>query len=149
MEQKGKASLKERILSEMLVNHENALERNYERAKNWLRLTTAGNVEVLSKSELTAQEQVSLYLIGKLYGAEAGLCEGPGVWNAELMSELGLPKGTLLPSLKALRDRGMIKRSTQGRLVQHFIAKNRVESVLLQLESKGPPSLKGGGDGPK
>ncbi len=136
MTEPGNSSLKERIRSEMMVDYESALERNYELAKEYVCLTTAGKVEVRAHGRFTARERVQLYLIGKLYASEAEICDSDSAPNDELLEELGLPKGTLMPTLKDLRDKNRIAQIKDGGRVRHRMPKNMVQRSLEEIQAK-------------
>lgn len=126
-------SLKQRILEEMSVNYANALEKNFELAKRFIRITSEGKVEVLAKEQLNGKQQILLYLIGKLYSKEAGLIPLESAGNKELTEELGLPMGSLLPWLKDLRDQNKIKAVKTG---YHQISVSLIEKTLKEIEKK-------------
>ena len=128
--------LKSRIVSEMTDDYSNALERNFDLAKQLLRVTKEGKVSVLFKDKLTGEEQITLYLIGKLYAKEAGFIEKQEVDNKELMEELSMPKGSLLPGLKNLRYKKKVKQIKIGRNVLHTIPVNLVEKNLKDIGNK-------------
>jgi len=131
-----KKSLKERILEEMTVDYSNALEKNFDLAKQFIRLTQDGKVDVIVKDKVSGKEKILLYLIGKLYAKEAGFSPTDDVSNKELVGELGIPEGSLLPWLKELRDKNKIKRIKKGRTVHHSIPINVVERTLKSIERK-------------
>jgi hypothetical protein len=58
------------------------------------------------------------------------------VGNKELMNELGIPEGSLLPWLKALREKKKIKQVKRGRYAHHGISLNVVEKTLTSIEKK-------------
>lgn len=128
--------LKKRIIEEMTVSHSSALEKNFELAKQFVRITKDGKVDVLIKDKLTGTEEVLLYLIGKVYAVEAGLTPTYEVGNKELMNELGVPRGSLLPWLKGLRDNNKIKTITRGKLAYHTVALNVLERTLKDIQKK-------------
>lgn len=129
-------NLKKRIVAEMTDDYSNALEKNFEEAKRLLRVTKEGKVTVLFKDKLAGEEKIALYLIGKLYAKEAGFIEKQEVDNKELMDELGIPKGSLLPWLKNLRDRKKAKQIKTGRNVLHTIPVNLIEKTLKEIGKK-------------
>lgn len=129
-------TLKKRITEEMMDDYSGALERNFELAKQFLRVTREGKVSVLFKEKLTGEEQIILYLIGKLYAKEAGFVEKHPVDNKELMDELSIPRGSLLPWLKNLRDKKTVKQTKTGRNVFHTVPINLVEKALKNIEKK-------------
>jgi len=98
------SELKRKIQEEMMVDYSNTLEKNFDLAKQFIRVTKEGKVDVVVKEKVTGKEQILLYLIGKLYAKEAGFSVTDEVGNKELLDELGVPQGSLLPWLKALRD---------------------------------------------
>ena len=133
---KSSKDLQQRILEEMTADYTNILEKNFDLAKQFIRITKVGKVDVLFKDRLSGKEQILLYLIGKLYAKEAGLSTSESVSNKELMNELGIPKGSLLPWLMELRKKPGIKQIKKGRIVEHYIPINLVERVLKQIEEK-------------
>jgi hypothetical protein len=131
--ERNEGNLKKRIAEEMTVEYGDALEKNFDLAKQFIRITREGKVDILVKDKLTGEERIRLYLVGKLYAKEAGLAATGEVENKELMDELGIPKGSLYPWLKALRDRNMIKQVGKER---HVIPMNLVERTLKSIEEK-------------
>lgn len=136
MDQRKRNDLKNRIIEEMTVDYSGALEKNFDLAKNYVRITTDGTVDVLVKDSLTGKEQILLYLIGKLYAKEAGFAETHDVANRELMDELGMPKGSVLPALKDLRDSNEVEQTRRGRPVHHAIPVSLVAKTLQAIERK-------------
>jgi len=126
-------SLKQRIIEEMSVSYANALEKNFELAKQFVRITSEGKVEILAKEQLNGKEQILLYLIGKLYSKEASLTPTESAGNKELTEELGFPMGSVLPWLKDLRDQNKIKVVKTG---YHQISINLIEKTLKEIEKK-------------
>lgn len=144
MDERANAELRRRILEEMTVDYSNALDKNLNLAKQFVRITSEGTVEVLVKDDLTGTEKVLLYLVGKLYAKEADLSATTDVSNAELMEELGMPKGSVLPALKELRDSNMVEQTRRGRHVFHSIPINLVERTLRGLQEKLKKGAYGG-----
>ena len=130
---KDNKDLRQKILDEMRVDHANALERNFELAKQFIRITSEGKVDVLVKDRLIGTQQILLYLIGKLYSKEANLAPTEFVGNKELTEELGIPMGSLLPWLKELRDQNKIKSPKTG---FHQISASLIEKTLNDIEKK-------------
>jgi len=128
--------LKKRIASEMTVDYSSALEKNFDLAKQFMRITTEGKVDILAKEKLSGEEKILLYLIGKLYAKEAGFMATAEVGNKELLDELGIPEGSLFPWLKYLRDANKIKQVRRGRYTYHVIRVNLVERTLKSMEGK-------------
>jgi len=136
METKKEKSFKEKILEEMTVSHANSLEKNFELAKKFVRITQEGNIDLLHKEKLTGTEQILLYLIGKLYAREANLSIDANVANEELTTELMIPIGSLLPWLKSLRDSNKIRTIKEGKYVKHNIQISTVEKILEKIDNK-------------
>lgn len=129
--------LKERILNEMVIDHSDALDKNYTLAKELMRITKEGKVSVVVKDGLTGPEKISLYLIGKRYAKRAGLAASEYTKNDELMNELGIMMNSLLPWLKTLRDTNVvIQGKSDGREVTHAISLNAVERTLKEISKK-------------
>ena len=120
----------------MPVDYSSALEKHFDLAKQLIRITKEGKVEILFKDKLTGKETVFLYLIGKLYSKEAGLAPSDDVGNKELMDELGVPQGSLLPWLKSLRDDNKVKPISKGKYTHHVVALNMVERTLKSIQKK-------------
>lgn len=131
--------LKKRILEEMKVDGAGALEQHFEVVKTLVKLTPTGRVVVLDKERYGARDQVMLYLLGKLYGGEAGLSQ-KGASNEELMIELGLPEGTVRPRLKELRDARLVATTADGGESLHHVPSHMIEraiqSVTLRNKAK-------------
>lgn len=129
-------NLKRKIIEEMAVDYGSALEKHFDIAKQLIRITKDGKIDVLFKEQLTGKESILLYLIGKLYAKEAELTPTDDAGNKEIMDELGVPKGSLLPWLKELRDETRIKTTTRGKYAYHTIALNVVEKTLKEILKK-------------
>lgn len=136
MNNKEESNLRQRIIDEMSVDYSNTLEKNFELAKKYIRITRDGKVDVLNKEKLTGMDQILLYLIGKLYAKEAGFVATSDVGNEELINELGVPKGSVFPWLKWLREETKVKQLKKGRYVSHMIPENLVERTLKGIEEK-------------
>ena len=127
----------------MTVDYASALEKNFNLAKQFIRITKDGKVDILFKDKISGKDQILLYLIGKLYAKEAGLTTTDDVGNKELMGELGIPKGSLLPWLKDLRDKNRIKQIKKGRYTHHYIPVSLVERTLKNLDKKLKKNVEG------
>ena len=127
--------LADRIKAEMTSDHSDALERNLEEAKRFVRLTNTGKVDVLVKEQVNNELKVALYLVGKLYAKTAELATTSGVGNEELSNELGLPMGSVLPALMSLRNKHIAQRIREGGSVQHAIYARCVERILREAQS--------------
>jgi hypothetical protein len=136
MEKADKYNLKNKIMEEMTVDYASALEKNFDLAKQFIRITKEGKIDVLFKDKLTGKDKILLYLIGKLYAKEAGLAATDDVGNKELLDELGILRGSLLPWLKDLRDGNNIKTINKGKFTYHAIALNVVEKNLKRMAKK-------------
>lgn len=136
MNESKENNLRKRIMEEMTVDYSSALEKNFDLAKQFLRITKEGKIDVLVKDKLTGKDTILLYLIGKLYVKEAGVAVADDVGNRELMDELGIPEGSLFPWLKDLRDGNDIKQIKKGRFTHHTIALNVVEKTLKRIAKK-------------
>jgi hypothetical protein len=134
--QSDKENLRKRILEEMTVDYSKILEQNFDLAKQFIRLTKEGDVEILVKEKVTGKEKILLYLIGKLYAKEAGLTSTEDVGNQEFIDNLGIPLGSLLPWLKSLRDENKIKQIKRERHTYHLIPVNLVDKTLKAIEKK-------------
>ena len=134
--QNDKGNLRKRILEEMTVDYSKVLEQNFDLARQFIRLTKEGDVEILVKEKVTGQEKILLYLIGKLYAKEAGLTSSDEVGNEEFLENLGMPQGSLLPWLKGLRDENKIKQIQRDRHTYHTIPTSLVDETLKQIDKK-------------
>jgi len=134
--QNDKENLRKRILEEMTIDYSKVLEQNFNLARQFIRLTKEGDVEVLVKEKVTGEEKIQLYLIGKLYAKEAGLTSTVDVGNQEFMDNLGIPSGSLLPWLKSLRDENKIKQVKRERHAYHSIPIGLVDKTLKVIEKK-------------
>ena len=142
METKKEKSFKEKILEEMTVSYANSLEKNFELAKKFIRITEEGRTDLIHKDKLTGIEQILLYLIGKLYAKEAGKTLEASANNEELAKELMIPIGSLLPWLKKLRDSNKIVSSKDGKRVAHYVRINLVEKILENIDTKLKSKMK-------
>ena len=127
--------LKKKILREMTIDYSKVLEKNFELAKQFIRLTKDGDVEILVKDRLTGKENILLYCIGKLYSKEVGFSSSDEVDNQELLDNFCMPIGSLLPWLKALRDENLLKQVKRDR-TYHIIPINLIAKTLKKIEKK-------------
>lgn len=132
----NKDSLKSRVLSEMTVDYSKILEKNFDRAKQFVCISADGLVDVLVRDKVTGPEQIQLYLIGKIYARAADLTTTDEVGNNELMQQLAMPEGSLLPWLKGLRDKNKITRIRHERNAYHTVPVNLIEETLKGIEKK-------------
>ena len=117
----------------MTIDQKSVLEKNFDLAKKHIGIRENGTIDIIDKSSLNGPEQISLYLIGKLYALEAELVDSEYVSNKELMENLGIVEGSLYPWLKELRENGSITQKKDNSKTFHAISKNRVEKILEEL----------------
>ncbi len=133
-------TLKDKILEELTIDSSRLLEESFDQIKKYLRITPAGAIQLLNVEKLTGEEQLILYMIGKTYAKEAGLVVSDAVSNAEFMAELTMPKGSLLPGLKKLRDAHKVHQiKTEGGergSVAHYIALPRIKAIVSEIVQK-------------
>jgi hypothetical protein len=129
-------SLRQKIADEMTIDYASVLEKIFDLAKQFMRISKEGKVDVLIKDKINGKEKIILYLIGKLYAKEGGFIATDDVGNKELAEELGIPEGSLLPWLKDLRDSKKILQVKKGRYTHHSIPIKLVEKSLLTIEKK-------------
>jgi len=127
-----KKKLDSRIKEEMTVDYENVLEKNFDVAKEFIRITSTGTIDVLGKEKFIGIEKILLYFIGKVYAKEAGLSDSEFTSHKELCQELGIVKGSVLPWVKKLRDEGKL----DVKKGKHAIKVNYIESILKKLSEK-------------
>jgi biotin operon repressor len=133
MEKTDSQSFKDRILSEMRTEHEDSLERNFDLAKSYIRITSTGKVQVLAESTMPNPQRVALYLVGKLYARKADVAADDFVTNKELQEELSLPPGSVNSAVKELRDAGILRTENRGRESAHRVNTSRIEALLKQV----------------
>lgn len=131
-----KRNFKERIREEMVIDSTHILEKNFERVKQLIKITEDGKVDIRVRNKLNGKDKVLLYLIGKLYAKEGEYADTEEVDNKELMKELNIPEGSLLPWLKNLRDANRVRQTKKGRYVLHSIPIKSVESILEEIEER-------------
>lgn len=136
MDKQDCRNLKERIIEEMTFDCASPLEEHFDTAKQLLRLTRDGKVDIICKDRLTGEEQILLYLIGKLYAKEAGFAASEDAGNKELMQQLNMPRGSLLPFLKRLRDKDKIEKIKQGKYTYHRIPAHAVGEIFQNIQAK-------------
>lgn len=129
-----KTTLKERIIEEMIVDHQNLLEKYFDLAKRFISITTQGSINIISEEKFSIEEKILLYLIGKIYAKEAGLVPTGEVGFKELMDSLGILKGTIYPVIKRLRDKKRIIQRREGKLTYITIPLNILGSILSKMK---------------
>lgn len=126
--------LKKRIIEEMIVDHQNILEKHFDLTKQFINITTEGIVNVISEKRFSIEEKILLYLIGKIYAKEAGVASTEEVGFKELMDNLGILKGTIYPLIKRLRDQNKITQKKQGKLTYITIPLNLIGKILSEMK---------------
>ncbi len=126
--------LKRRIMEEMIVDHQNILEKYFDLAKNFINITTEGIINIISEEKFSIEEKILLYLIGKIYAKEAGLVTTEEVGYKELMDNLGVLKGTIYPVIKRLRDKNKISQKKKGKLTYITIPLNLLGKMLSKMK---------------
>ncbi len=129
-------TLRKRILEEMTSNYSGNLEKNFDIAKQFVRLSPEGFVEVLVKEKIAGKDQILLYLIGKMYAKEAGYVNDEYVSNNELLEHLRYPIGSLLPFLKELRDDNLVRQTKRENNAFHTVPPAKLEEILASIEKK-------------
>jgi len=133
---RDKKTLRDRILEEMSVDYESTLEKNFDLAKKYIKITSNGRVDVSVKNKVPGQDKVALYLIGKLYAKEAGKAETELVDNQELAEEIGAPMGSIYPWIKRLKDNNIIVSEKEDKKTVYSIKLNHVEKILNRIDDE-------------
>ena len=128
------SKLKKRIIEEMIVDHQNILEKHFDIAKQFINITTEGVINIISEEKFSTEERILLYLIGKIYAKEAGVASTEEVGFKELMDNLGILKGTIYPIIKRLRDKNKISQRKQGKLTYITIPMNLLGKLLSEMK---------------
>ena len=126
--------LKKRIIEEMIVDHQNILEKHFDLAKQFINISTEGVINIISEKKFSTEEKILLYLVGKLYAKEAGVVSTEEVGFKELMDNLGIVKGTIYPIIKRLREKNKISQRKQGKLTYITIPMNLIGKVLSEIK---------------
>ena len=119
----------------MLVQHSDVIEKNYMIAKEYIGITKEGKVDVKNKESLILEDQILLYLIGKLYSERAELSSTHKVSRQELLNELGISENSIGAIIKRLKDKKLVISTKQGVEAFFEIKKNEVEKTLKRLNS--------------
>jgi len=93
----SKEEFRKKIRAEMAADFSDSLEKNFSLAKQFIRVTNDGFVDVLVKDKVNGPEKIQLYLIGKKYAKQGEFTTSDEVGNKELMERLGIPEGSLMP----------------------------------------------------
>jgi hypothetical protein len=123
-------SFADKIRKEMVADYSDALEKNFEKVKQFIKLTDNGKVDIINKEKVKGKDRILLYFIGKLYSKRAGFTDTENVTNKELLDELGIPEGSLRPWLKSLREEKKIKQMKPN---THSILLNVVERTINSM----------------
>jgi DNA-binding transcriptional ArsR family regulator len=133
----GNQELADWVKKEMTVERGDVLVKAKERVSKLLGVTAAGEVEFRIAAEglarLRAPDKILLYALGKLYAHIAGYAQEETVTAPELSAQLGLPKGTVDPTLKSLREAHLLTAAEKG---AYTLPLNRVLEVLADIEEK-------------
>ena len=129
-----KTTLKERIIKEMIVDHQNILEKYFDLVKRFISISTEGSINIISEEKFSIEEIILLYLVGKIYAKEAGLVSTEEVGFKELMDNLGILKGTIYPVIKRLRDKKKISQRKEGKLTYITIPLNLLGNILSKMK---------------
>jgi len=136
MNETQKESLKAKIINEMMTDYKSALEKNFQIAKQFIKITIEGKVEVLFTEKLSTENKICLYLIGKAYTQAAEFSATNEATARELMDDLGIIKGSFYPLIKRLRDKNKIDQIRRGKYTYFSIPSNLIERTLLQINKK-------------
>ena len=134
MTNNDKTSLKERIIEEMIVDHQNILEKFFDLVKRFISISTKGSINIISEEKFSIEENILLYLVGKIYAKEAGIVSTEEVGFKELMDNLGILKGTIYPVIKRLRDKNKISQRKEGKLTYITIPVNLLGNILSKMK---------------
>lgn len=127
-------NLKERIKKEMVIDKVSILDESFDVVKNLISISNDGSVSLIcSNKNLTNEDRIKLYLIGKLYSKEAEFSKEEDVTNKELEKELGLPAGSIQYSLTILRQSKEIYALTRG---AHSVYPNKIAAILETIKTK-------------
>jgi hypothetical protein len=118
------------IKQELMSDEADELNRNKERLKGLVKLTSDGSV-IITNRELTSRLEIGLYFVGLAYARIAGLRPNDSAPNKELTEKLGLPEGTVHPKIKELRDEHYIEPTGDG---THRINPRRIGDLLDEIE---------------
>ncbi len=132
------ASLKDWILEEMVSGREEdkgmitkILHKHRDVFKQLATIKENGRVTI-QNYDATAKNQILAYMTGAAYAQIAELREDDAVANQELIDELGLPEGTVRPTLKTLREKKLVVQKQQG---LHRINYRKLNEIIPELKS--------------
>ena len=136
MEDNKGLTLKEKIAGEMKTDYYSVLENCFDIAKTLFNILDNGAIDVIHRDSLSIPDQLVVYLIGKAYAKEGGLSEFADAGNKELLKELSLSEGSLLPSIKRLRDKKQIMTLRRNGYTFHNVPLRNIDSILKEIAKK-------------
>ena len=133
----NKNQLKRRIKEEMTINYKNILEKNFDFANKMIKVSEDGRTDIIiSDKDIIIEDQILLYLIGKLYAKEVGYIEHGEATRIELLTELGISENSIGPILSRLKDKGMIKTRKEKNKPYFSVKMNLVRKILNSINDK-------------
>jgi len=131
MSSKDAISLEERIKGELYLNRADALAKHFLTVKTLLRIRPEdGGIHLLTPEVLSGKLRVLTYMVGKLFAHAADESHKGRVGNEELVRELGIRMGSLLPYLKRLRDEGFIAAQLEGKRSFHSVRLSCLDKAM-------------------
>lgn len=133
MEQKRTDDLKSWIQKELVSDigmSEKILSEYKEQIPSLLSIGRDGRI-IVFKSDLSAKLQIAIYLIGAAYAKIAEL-RSTEVSNKEIIEQLKMKKGTVNPTLKELREEGLIIQKEDG---LHSVNYGRIKDIIKEIKS--------------
>lgn len=124
-------SLEDKIKDQFLADTESILEDSLEALDGWFRFHSDGTTNLSPEiRELSAKNQMLVYLIAERYASEADLAENSGLDNNFFYSRFSQKEGTIRNYQKALRDEGLIQ--TEGGT--HEITVENLPKAIQRIE---------------
>lgn len=117
----------------MVVDPPSVLRDERERAAKVVGVSRDGSVIPQNGDDRTAKEKILACYIGAHYSAEAGYRDEPVVENQEFIQGLAMPKGTVNPRVKELRDDRLIEPVENGK---HTLPLVNLTKALDMLEEQ-------------
>ena len=84
-------------------------------------------------SRLSARQKLLVSLLGTKAAALLGRAEAEGIQPKEMAAITGLPKGTVHPTLKELREKRLVSQDEEG---AYFVAPAQLADALEELEAE-------------
>lgn len=132
-ETKGKKD----ILKELLLTEEDTLAKLkslIDKTKAIIKIDQkSGKIVIPSDLEFSNAEKILLFLIGRYYSKELGICDKEGLNLQELEATTGIKKTTLSKPLGGLVYSGYIG---QGSEKKYFVHHYKIESIVNLLHDK-------------